>query len=120
MTDIEDEMHELGNAIAALQFCFSQLNGRQPTDELQRIVQGGLDTCQQGIAAFRRAHKAVSVRKMIDSSDGLPEQARRHRMRAAEYRAAADQMGDPTARATYRRLAANFDALGRRLERRCG
>jgi hypothetical protein len=29
MTDLEDEMHELGNAIAALQFCFSQLNGRR-------------------------------------------------------------------------------------------
>lgn len=74
--------HDLGNAIVGLQFCLRQLNGRQRTDELERVVQSALATCEQGIAAFRRVHEAVSVRKMVSPSDELPEQARRHQMRA--------------------------------------
>jgi dienelactone hydrolase len=44
------------------------------------------------------------------------EQARRYRERAAEYRAVADQLRDPTATATYRHLAQTYDAMARRLE----
>src|SRR5690348_2791447 len=115
MTDVKKEMHELGNAIAAVQFCLWQLNGQQNTDELERLVRGGLDACEQGIAAFRKVHGAVSVPKTVDPSDSISEQARRHQMRAAEYRAVADQMQDRTARAAYRRLAESYEALQKRV-----
>jgi hypothetical protein len=39
-------------------------------------------------------------------------------MRAAEYRAVADQMKKLTARASFRRLAATYQAMARRLEAR--
>ncbi len=44
------------------------------------------------------------------------EQARRHRLRAEEYRAVADQMQNPTASATYRHLAETYEAMARQLE----
>jgi hypothetical protein len=56
------EMHELGNLIVALQFCLRQLGGRQSTDELEGVVQSGLEVCEQGIVAFRRVREAVRVR----------------------------------------------------------
>jgi hypothetical protein len=55
-------MHELGNLIVALQFCLRQLGGRQSTDALEGVVRTGLEVCEQGIAAFRKVHEAVSVR----------------------------------------------------------
>ena len=116
MTNTRNEMHELGNAIVALQFCLRQLNGCQRTDELERVVRSGLDVCKQGIAAFRKVHEAVSMPKMLSPSDDIPEQARRHRMRAAEYRAVADQMRDTTAR-EYGRLAESYEAIWRRFRK---
>jgi hypothetical protein len=112
MTDSRNDMHELGNAIVALEFCLRQLDGRQRTDELEGLVRSGLEVCEQGIAAFRRVHEAVRGRKIVHPS----EQVRRHQMRAAEYRAVADQMRDPTASASYRRLAESYETMGRRLE----
>src|ERR1700745_255756 len=108
MTESRNDMHELGNAIVGLQFCLRQLNGRQRTDELERVVQSALATCEQGIAAFRRVHEAGSVRQMVSPSDEIPEQARRHQMRAAEYHAVADQTRDPTARATRSCLTESY------------
>jgi hypothetical protein len=58
-------MHELGNLIVALQFCLRQLGGRQSTDELERVVRTGLEMCEQGIAAFRKVHKAERVRPLV-------------------------------------------------------
>jgi hypothetical protein len=49
------------------------------------------------------------------SSEAL-EQARRHHARAAEYRAVADQLHNPTAIATYRSLAETFEAMASQLE----
>ena len=117
MTDSRNDMHELGNAIVGLQFCLRQLNGHQRTDELERVVQSALATCEQGIAAFRRVHEAVSVRKMVNPSGDIPEQARRFEMRAAEYYALADQTRDPTARAARLRLAQSWEALAQSRER---
>ena len=57
------ELHELGNAIVALQYCLRQLGGRQSTDELEELVRTGLNVCEQGIAAFRRVDDAVRVRR---------------------------------------------------------
>ena len=112
MTDSRNDMHELGNAIVGLQFCLRQLNGRQRTNELERVVRSALEACGQGIAAFRRVHQAVSVRKMVNPSDEAPEQARRFERRAAEYYALADQTRDPTARAPRLPLAESYEALG--------
>ena len=52
------------------------------------------------------------------SADGLREQARRHRLKAAEYRAVADQVGTSTARASYRALAETYEAMARQMEAR--
>jgi hypothetical protein len=56
------EMHELGNAIVALQYCLRQLGGRQRTDELEKLVRTGLEVCENGIAAFRKVQEARPVR----------------------------------------------------------
>ncbi len=112
MTHNRNEMHELGNAIVALQFCLWRLEGCQRTDELEGVVRSGLAVCEQGIAAFRKVHEAVSVQKSANPSDA--ERARRYEMRGTEYRAVADQMRDPTVRATYQRLAESYEAMGRR------
>jgi hypothetical protein len=111
MTDSRHEMHELGNAIVALQFCLRQLDGRQGTDELQHVVRNGLEVCKQGIAAFRKIRAAVSVTKSAHPADD--ERARGYAIRAAEYRTIADQMQDATARATYRHLAEDYERMGR-------
>jgi hypothetical protein len=62
----------------------------------------------------RQADRALRTRP----SDDIREQSRRHHMRAAEYRAVADQMQNPTARASFRHLAETYEAMGRRLENR--
>jgi hypothetical protein len=59
MIDSRNEMHELGNAIVALQFCLRRLDGHQRTNELEGVVRSGLVVCEQGIAAFRKVHEAV-------------------------------------------------------------
>jgi hypothetical protein len=48
--------------------------------------------------------------------DDVREQARRHRLRAEEYRAVAAQMQTSAARASYQHLAASYEAMARRLE----
>lgn len=78
------EMHDLGNAIVALQFCLRQLDGEQRTDELQRVVRTGLETCEQGVVAFRRVHETLAAPKRVHPRNDIEEQARRHDMRAAE------------------------------------
>jgi hypothetical protein len=55
------EMHELGNAIVALQYCLRQLGGRQRTNELEKLVRTGLEVCENGIAAFRKVQEERSV-----------------------------------------------------------
>src|SRR5215472_18619403 len=60
----------------------------------------------------RKADRALQRKP----SGELREQARRHEQRAAEYRAVADQIQDPTARASFRHLAETYEAMGRRLE----
>jgi len=50
--------------------------------------------------------------------EDLLEQARRHRMRAEEYRAVAEQMQFPKSRASYRNLAETYEALASGLETR--
>jgi len=111
------EMHELGNAIVALQFCLRQLDGKQRTDELQRVVRKGLKACKQGVAAFRRVHETVGAPKGIHPINDIQVRARGHEMRAAEYRVLADQTRDPTARASYRHLAESYEAMWRRSHR---
>ena len=64
----------------------------------------------------RRADRALQGKP----SGEIHEQARRHEQRAAEYRAVAAQMRDPTAKASFRHLAESYEALGRRLEERVG
>jgi hypothetical protein len=110
-----NELHELGNLIVAVQHCLRRLDGRQRTDELQGVVRTGLEACEQGVESFRRIQAAVIGRNGHSPHD-TQERARRYKMRAAEYRAVADQMRDPTARASYRQLAENYDAIGQRLE----
>lgn len=44
------------------------------------------------------------------------DQARRHRQRAEEYHAVAEQMQTPAARESYRHLAQSYEAMARRLE----
>jgi hypothetical protein len=61
----------------------------------------------------RKADRALRTSPSTD----LLEQARRHLMRAEEYRAAASQMRDPTARASFQHLAEIYKAMARRLER---
>jgi hypothetical protein len=109
MTDRGKEIHELGNSIVALQFCLRRLEGRQHTDELEGLVRGGLEVCEQAIVAFRKVHQAASLREGAHA--GHDERARRYEMRAAEYHAVADQMQSPTARATYRRLAESCESI---------
>lgn len=46
----------------------------------------------------------------------LLDQARRHRLRAEEYRAVVEQMQTPAARGTYQQLAETYEAMARRLE----
>jgi hypothetical protein len=46
----------------------------------------------------------------------LLEQARRHRMKAGEYRATCKLMRDAKARAPFRQLAKTYKAMARRLE----
>jgi uncharacterized membrane protein len=46
----------------------------------------------------------------------LEDQARRHRMRAEEYRSVLEQMVSPIARATFQHLAKSDEAIARRLE----
>src|SRR5262249_3918920 len=98
--------------IVALQFCLRQLGGNQRSDKLEGLVRAGLDVCAQGIAAFRRVDKAVSVRNRHQSDSNL-SQARRFEMLAAEYHAVADQMQNE-GRASYRRIAETYEALERR------
>ena len=62
----------------------------------------------------RRADRALRTQP----SDDIRAQANRHHMRAAEYRAVADQMKNPTACASFRHLAETYDAMARRLETR--
>lgn len=62
----------------------------------------------------RRADRALRTRP----SDDIREQAKRHHMRAAEYRAVGDQMQNPTARTSFRHLAQTYEAMARRLEMR--
>src|SRR5690349_20540830 len=62
----------------------------------------------------RRADHALQRRPSSD----MREQALRHEQRAAEYRAVADQMQDPTARGSFRHLAETYEAMGRRLRGR--
>jgi hypothetical protein len=62
----------------------------------------------------RKADRALRTQP----SEDMREQARRHERRAAEYRAVADQMENPTARASYRHLAATYGAMAQRLEER--
>jgi hypothetical protein len=116
-----DRMHELGNTIVALQYCFRQLGGRQGTDELEGVVRTGLEICKQGMAAFREIQRQASVREHDSSAkvqlgDDVRAQALRYQMRAAEYHAAADQMQNLKARASHRHLAQTYEAMGRRLE----
>lgn len=62
----------------------------------------------------RRADRALRTRP----SEDMREQAKRYQMRAAEYQAVADQMQDPTARASFRHLAQTYEAMARRLAAR--
>ncbi len=50
------------------------------------------------------------------AADQLREQARRHRQRAEEYRAIAEQMESPRVRASYRMLAESYDGMAEQLE----
>lgn len=50
------------------------------------------------------------------STSRLLEQARRHRLRAEEYRAIVEQMQHPAARASYQHLAETYEAMAERLE----
>ena len=49
-------------------------------------------------------------------TDQLREQARRHRLRAEEYRAIAEQMESERGRASYRLLAESYDRMAAQLE----
>ena len=49
-------------------------------------------------------------------SEDILAQARRHEMRAAEYRAVADQMQNPAASDSFRHLAATYETMARRLQ----
>ena len=60
--------------------------------------------------------KADRRRRVRHPSD-LIEDARRTHLRAAEYRAVADQMENPTSRASYRYMAETYEARARALER---
>ena len=71
------EMHELGNVIVALQFCLRELDGKQRTHELQKIVRTGLETCKQGVAAFRRVHRTVRAPPGNPSEKRYPRAAAR-------------------------------------------
>jgi hypothetical protein len=51
---------------------------------------------------------------MGDSAD--QDRARQWRMKAEELRAVADQMHNPTAQESFRRMAATYDRLAERLE----
>ena len=62
----------------------------------------------------RRADRALREQ----SGGDIHDQARRHEQRAAEYRAVADQMQNPTSRASFRHLAETYEAMARRLEAR--
>lgn len=48
--------------------------------------------------------------------DGNLDDARRQRLKAEEYRAVADQMTNPAAQASYRRLAQTYDRIADRYE----
>jgi hypothetical protein len=62
----------------------------------------------------RRADRALRTQP----SDDIRAQANRHHMRAADYRAVADQMQNPTACASFRHLAETYETMARRLEMR--
>jgi hypothetical protein len=62
----------------------------------------------------RRADRGLRTQP----SDDIRAQANRHHMRAAEYRAVADQMQNPTACASFRHLAEAYETMARRLETR--
>jgi hypothetical protein len=60
--------------------------------------------------------KADRMQKITRPGD-LLEDARRSFLRADEYRAVADQMQDPTSRASNRYMAETYEARARALER---
>lgn len=62
----------------------------------------------------RRADRAAREH----SGSGIRDQAGRYAQRAGEYRAVANQMQNPTSRASFRHLAETYEAMARRLEAR--
>jgi hypothetical protein len=56
-------------------------------------------------------------RLKIQRPSNLLEHARRNHLRVDEYRAVADQMHNPTSRASYRYMAETYEARARALER---
>jgi hypothetical protein len=83
--------------------------GRCPTD----MTQDERRLCDILSAEIARREQRRSV---IRAGNELFEQARRHRMKAEEYRAVADQMRNPTARASYLQLARTYEAMASRCE----
>ncbi|SRR5579883_313379 len=67
---------------------------------------------QWAVECDRRADRIIKG----SPKDDLLEQARRHRMRAEEYRVVGEQRQNRVARESFQHLAATYEALARRLE----
>lgn len=73
------------------------------------------ETCPPAEVAAQLRHWAEECDRAAEQHD-FAEQAKRHRMRAEEYRCVLEQMKSPVARATFQHLAEAYEAMARQLE----
>ncbi len=76
-----DEAHDLGNTLVAIAFCLKQLRGRQRTEELDAMVERGLQVAEQGIQATRSLlHAARALQRMANDAGGRQTDAADERL----------------------------------------
>jgi hypothetical protein len=86
-------------------------------DPAKRAVLEGLLKEARAELQYVEAAEAMSG-AVPEPASALRDKAQRWRMRAAEYRAVAEQVANASAHATYRRLAECYDALAERAQGR--
>lgn len=103
----EENMRDAGFYRGLARQCRALLKDAHNPELLGQLKAWALECDRQADRALREC-----------SGEDIRQQARRYEQRAAEYRAVADQMQNSTSRASFRHLAATYEAMARRLEAR--
>src|SRR5262249_34537275 len=114
-TDSDTLRKAVDNLMRALGRVLIEVEQRRIPLQARASAQPARPEFQRSSPAAERASNPHIGSQSSANTERL-EQARRHRMRAEEYRCVAEQMQDPTARATYLRLADAYKTLAKRLE----